>query len=71
MCDIENKTHECQKYIYLNLYLSDILVKKMNLVHIICNVHLVNNFQINILIDMNIIELKWINIDVLFQKNHY
>ena len=68
VCNIENKIHECQKYVYLNLYLSNVLIKKINLVHIICNIYLVDNLQTNILINMNIIESKWINIDILSQK---
>lgn len=61
---IESKTHKCQKYVCLSLYLSDMLSEKLTVAYITCNIHLINNLWANILISMNIIELEWINTDI-------
>ena len=66
--DIENKIHKYQKYIQLNLYLSDILNDESTTIHITQNVHLVNDLHTNLLIEMNIIDPEWISIDILAQK---
>ena len=64
MHDIGSWTHKCQKYIHLSLYLSDQLNERSAVVHIMYNVHLVDNFQINLLIDMNIIDSEHISTDI-------
>ena len=56
VCSIDSQMHECQKFVQLNLYLSDILDGKMMMTHIIRDVHLVDSLWTNLLIDMNIIE---------------
>ena len=68
VCDIGSWTHKCQKYIHLSLYLSDQLNEKFTVVHIMCNVHLVDNLQINLLIGMNIIDSECISTDISSQK---
>ena len=61
MCGIGSQMHKCQKYIYLNIYLSNKLNEKAVVTHIVHNVHLVNNLQTNLLININIIESKQIS----------
>ena len=66
--DIDNKTHKCQKYVHLNLYLSDVLAETMRLIYIIWDIHLIDNLQTNLLIEINIIDSEQININISFQK---
>lgn len=57
--------HKYQNYVQLSLYLLNrLLNKKIVIVHIIFDVHLVNNLWANLLINMNIINLKQINTDI-------
>ena len=62
--DIDNKIHKCQKYVHLNLYLSDVLAEMMSLVHIIWNIYLIDDFWTNLLIEMNIIDSEQISINI-------
>ena len=64
VCEIGSQTHKCQKYVCLNIYLSNKLNEKAVVVHIMHNVYLMNNFQTNLLINMNIIESEWISRDI-------
>ena len=66
--EIGSWTHECQKYVCLNLYLSDKLNRKITTVYIAHKIHLMNNLQTNLLIDMDIIGLKWISMNISSQK---
>ena len=65
---IGNKTHECQKYVQLNLYLFDILNGEPTMAHLNWDVHLVDELWAHLLIEMNIIDLKQISIDILSWK---
>lgn len=64
--DIESKTHKCQKFVQLDLYLSECLTsnRKLTVTHLTHDVHFVNNLQTNLLVDMNIIESEWISINI-------
>ena len=64
-CEINSWMHKCQKYVYLNLYLSNILNRKTAIVYITCNIYFVENLQINFLIDINIIKLKQISTNIV------
>ena len=55
-------THECQKYVCLSIYLSNKLNEKAAVVHI------VNNLQTNLLIDINIIKSEQISMNILSWK---
>ena len=66
--DIDSWIHKCQKYIWLDLYLFDTLNSKMMMIHIVRNVHLIDNLQTNLLIKMNIIDSEHININIFIQK---
>ena len=48
----------------LNLYLSDIVAEMMSLIHIIQNIHLIDDLQINLLIEINIINSEQIRINI-------
>ena len=66
---INNWTHQYQKYVWLSFYLLDVLFnEKIIIVYITRDVHLVNNFWANLLLNMNIIKSKHISTDILFCK---
>ena len=66
--NIDNKIHKYEKYVKLNFYVFDIFAEQFMLIHIIRNVHFVDEFKIKLFIDMNIIKSKQINIDILIRK---
>ena len=66
--EIDSWMHKCQNYVCLNLYLLDILNRKNTFVYIVWNVHLINNFCANLLIDINIIKSECISTDISLQK---
>ena len=64
MWEIGSWTHKCQKYVCLNLYLSDELNERITITYITSDVHLVNDLQANLLIDMNIIGPEQISMNI-------
>ena len=64
MYKIDSQMYKCQKYICLNIYLSNKLNKKAAVVHIVCNVYLMNNLQTNFFININIIESEQISVNI-------
>ena len=66
--DINSRQHDNSEYVKLKFYIRDkTIVDKSVTIHFRREVHVVNDLKIKILIDMNIIELKII--DVLMNNN--
>ena len=59
ICGLEFNKYETSKYVISSLYLSN---KDVIVMLTFREIHIVNNLKINILINMNIIMLKQINI---------
>lgn len=67
---IDSWTHKCQKFVQLDLFISEWLTSdsKITMIYVVWDVHLINDLWANLLINMNIIELKWISMNILTWK---
>ena len=51
------------EFIILNVYISDLINEKIEMIKIIMKVHLVHNFKVKLLIDVNILDSEEMNIN--------
>lgn len=65
---IGSRTHECQNYVRLSLYLPGSLNGKVVVAHLERDVHLVDNLRANLLIGMDIIGPERISMDIPSRK---
>ena len=59
---IESTKYLTDKYVILNFYISDLVNDQIEVIEIIMKVHLVCNFKTKLLIDVDILNLKKMNI---------
>ena len=64
---IESIKYLIDKYVILNFYISDLVNDQIEIIKIIVKVHLVHNFKAKLLIDVDILDLKKMNIN-FFQQ---
>ena len=60
--NIESIRYSTDKYVILNFYILDLVKSQIEVIEIIVKVHLVHNFKTKLLIDINISNLKKMNI---------
>ena len=65
--NIESTRYSTDEYVILNFYISDLVNDQIKIIEIIMKVHLVCNLKAKLLIDVNILNSKKINID-FFQQ---
>ena len=59
---IEMIRYFTDEFIILNVYISDLINEKIEMIEIIMKVHLVHNFKIKLLISINILDSEKMNI---------
>ena len=59
---IETIRYLTNEFVILNIYISELINSKIEIIEIIVKVHLIHNFKIKFLIDINILDLKEMNI---------
>ena len=59
---IESIKYLTDEYVILNFYISNLINDQIEVIEIIVKVHLVCNFKIKLLIDINILNLEKMNI---------
>ena len=59
---IETIKYLTNEFIILNIYISELINSKIEMIEIIVKIHLIYNLKIKLLIDINILNLKEINI---------
>ena len=64
---IESIRYSTDKYVILNFYISDLVNNQIEVIEIIVKVHLVCNLKAKLFIDINILNLKKMNIS-FFQQ---
>ena len=64
---IESTRYLTDEYVILNFYISDLVNSQIEVIEIIVKVHLVHNFKAKLLIDVDILNLKKMNIS-FFQQ---
>ena len=60
--NIESTRYLTDEYVILNFYISDLVNDQIEVIEIIVEVHLVCNLKAKLLIDVNILDLKKMNI---------
>ena len=65
--NIESIKYSINEYVILNFYISDLVNSQIEIIEIIMKVHLIHNLKAKLLIDVNILNLKKINIS-FFQQ---
>ena len=60
--DIESIKYLTDEYVILNFYISDLMNNQIEIIEIIIKVHLVHNFKAKLLINIDILNLKKMNI---------
>ena len=60
---IESTRYLTNKYVILNFYISDLVNNQIKVIEIIAEIHLIHNFKTKLLIDINILNLKKMNIN--------
>ena len=64
---IESTRYLTDEYVILNFYISDLVNDQIKVIKIIMKVHLICNLKIKLFIDINILNLKKMNIS-FFQQ---
>ena len=59
---IESTKYSTDKYVILNFYISDLVNNQIEIIEIIMKIHLVHNFKAKFFIDVDILNLKKMNI---------
>ena len=59
---IESTKYSTDKYVILNFYISDLVNSQIEVIEIITEVHLIHNLKAKLLIDVNILDSKKMNI---------
>ena len=59
---IESTRYLIDEYVILNFYISDLVNSQIKIIEIIMKIHFVCNFKAKLLIDVNILNLKKMNI---------
>ena len=59
---IESTRYLINEYVILNFYISDLINDQIEIIEIITKIHLVHNLKAKFLIDINILNLKKMNI---------
>ena len=59
---IETIRYLTNEFVILNIYISELINSKIEMIEIIVKVHLIHNFKIKFLIDINVLDLKEMNI---------
>ena len=65
--DIESIKYSTDEYVILNFYISDLINDQIEIIKITVKIHLVHNFKAKLLIEINILKLKKINISFFKQ----
>ena len=52
---INDKIVSINKYVIIKIYIKDIINNVIKIIYFIIKIHVINNFKINIIINMNII----------------
>ena len=60
--NIELIRYSINKYVILNFYISNLVNNQIEVIEIIMKIHLICNFKAKFLIDINILNLKKMNI---------
>ena len=56
------------EFVILNIYISELINNRIKMIEIITKIHLVHNFKIKLLIDINILDSEEMNISF---HNHF
>ena len=64
---IESTRYSTDKYVILNFYISDLVNSQIEVIEIITKIHLIHNLKTKLLIDVDILDLKKMNIS-FFQQ---
>ena len=59
---IETIRYLTNEFVILNIYISELINDKIEMIEIIVKVHLVHNLKIKLLIDINVLDLEEMNI---------
>ncbi len=59
---IETIKYLTNEFVILNIYISELINSKIEMIEIIAEVHLVHNLKIKLLIDVNVLNSKEMNI---------
>ena len=59
---IETIRYFTNEFVMLNIYISELINDKIEMIEIIAEVHLVHNFKIKFLIDVNVLDSEKMNI---------
>ena len=65
--DIESIKYLTDEYIILNFYISDLINSQIEIIKITAEIHLICNLKAKLLIEINILEFKKINISFFKQ----
>ena len=65
--DIESIKYSTDEYVILNFYISDLINDQIEIIEITAEVHLVHNLKAKLLIEIDILEFKKINISFFKQ----
>ena len=65
---IETIKYFMNEFVIRNIYISELINDKIKMIEIIAKVHLIHNFKIKFLININILNLKEMNISFC---NHF
>ena len=60
--EIETIRYFTDEFVILNIYISELVNDKIEMIEIIAEVHLVHNLKIKLLIDVNILDSEEMNI---------
>src|SRR6266516_8185311 len=60
--DIETARYSTNKYIILNVYISDLVNERIEVIEIIVKVHLVHNLKVKLLIDVDVLDFEGMNL---------
>ena len=55
---IETIRYLTDEFVILNIYISELINNKIKMIEIIVKVHLIHNFKVKLLIDINILNFK-------------
>ena len=60
--NIESIRYLTDEYVILNFYISDLVNNQIEIIEIIAEIHFIHNFKAKLFIDVDILNLKKINI---------
>ena len=61
--EIETIRYFMNEFVILNIYISELINSKIEMIEIIAEVHLVHNLKVKLLVDVNVLDSEEMNIN--------